>query len=124
LFPLFVGLVMADVRILAVSLEGGSRLQHITYLWTAEGALPCQRAVENLWSGRCRYYVVAPNGRIDVTPVPPRGPTLVAKVLGRRRRGGLESPRGAAVPDGLLTLPRLPSPARPRRSRAALEATR
>jgi hypothetical protein len=114
---------MSDVRILAVSLEGGDRLQHITYLWTSAGATPRQRAVEDLWFGRCRYYVVLPNGRVDVLPVPARGPNLVLALLGRKIRGHLESPRGAAVKDSLLTLPRLPSPARPRRSQAALDLT-
>ena len=112
---------MHDVRILAVSLEGGQGLEHITYLWTAEGALLRQHAVEQLWSGRCRYHVVAPNGRVEVIPVPECGPGLVAALLGRRVDGRLESPRGAAVKDALLTLPRLPSPARPRRSQAALD---
>jgi hypothetical protein len=114
---------MHDVRILAVSLEGGQGPQHITYLWTAEGALPRQLAVEQLWSGRYRYHVVAPNGRSEVNPVPERGPGPVAALLGRRAKGHLESPRGAAVKDALLTLPRLPSPARPRRSQAALDVS-
>jgi hypothetical protein len=112
---------MSDVRILAVSFEGGERLQHITYLWTVGGAMPRQRAVDDLWSRRCRYYVVLPSGRIDVAPVPARGPGVVAALLGRRFPGHLESPRGASVKDALLTLPRLPSPSRPRRSRAASE---
>jgi hypothetical protein len=114
---------MSDVRILAVSFEGGDRVQHITYLWTATGATPRQRAVEDLWFGRCRYYVVVPSGRVDVAPVPARGPNVVAVLLGRKLRGHLESPRGGAVKDSLLTLPRLPSPARPRRSQAAMEYT-
>jgi len=112
---------MSDVRILAVSLEGGERLQHITHVWTVGGAMPKQRAVEDLWGRRCRYYVVVPAGRVDVTPVPARGPNVVAALFGRRVRGHLESPRGASIKDGLLTLPRLPSPSRPRRSRAAGE---
>ena len=111
---------MSDVRILAVSFESGDRLQHITYVWTAGGATPRQRAVEDLWRGRCRYYVVTPNGRVDVAPVPLRGPNIVSSLLGRRVEGHLTSPpRGAASLDSLLTLPRLPSPARPRRSQAA-----
>ncbi len=114
---------MSDVRILAVSFEGGDRLQHITYLWTAAGATPRQRAVEDLWFGRCRYYVVAPTGRVDVAAVPARGPNVVAMLLGRKVRGHLESPRGAAAKDSLLTLPRLPSPARPRRSQAQVDYT-
>ncbi|MCE9658192.1 MAG: hypothetical protein K8R60_06495 [Burkholderiales bacterium] len=109
---------MSDVRIIAVSIEGGEQLQHITHVWTVEGAMSKQRAVEEMWSGRSRYYVVLPNGRIDVAPVPARGPNLVSAMLGRRREGGLESPRGASMKDSLLTLPRLPSPTRPRRSRA------
>jgi len=36
-------------------------------------------------------------------------------------RGHLSSPRGSAAKDSLLTLPRLPSPARPRRSQAAMD---
>jgi hypothetical protein len=114
---------MSDVRILAVSLEGGSQPEHITYIWTAGGAVPRQRAVEDLWLGRCRYYVVAPSGRSDVMPVPARGPNVVAALFGRRVRGHLNSPRGVAVKDSLLTLPRLPSPARPRRSQAAVDLT-
>jgi hypothetical protein len=115
---------MSDVRILAVSLEGGEQPQHITYIWTAAGAIPRQRAVEDLWLGRCRYYVVAPSGRIDVAPVPARGPSVVATLFGRRVRGHLKSRRGtSAAMDSLLTLPRLPSPARPRRSQAALDLT-
>lgn len=110
---------MSDVRILAVSLESGDRLQHISYVWTAGGATPRQRAVEDLWRGRCRYYVVTSSGRVDVAPVPARGPNIVASLLGRRVEGHLSSPRGAAAMDSLLTLPRLPSPARPRRSQAA-----
>lgn len=114
---------MSDVRILAVSLEGGDSLQHITHLWTAGGAMPKQHAVEDLWSGRCRYYVVLPNGRVDVLPVPPRGPNVIAALLGRRVRGDLASPRGDALKDSLLTLPRLPSPTRPRRSLAMAQQT-
>ena len=56
---------MSDVRIIAVSLEGGERLEHLTHVWTAEGAMPKQRAVEDMWSGRRRYYVVLPSGRVD-----------------------------------------------------------
>lgn len=107
---------MSDVRILAVSFEGGDRLENITHLWTAGGALAKQHAVEDLWAGRCRYYVVLPNGRVDVTPVPMRGPNLIAAMFGSRIRGDLASPRGDSLKDGLLTLPRLPSPTRPRRS--------
>lgn len=110
---------MSDVRILAVSFESGDHLQHITYVWTAGGATPRQRAVEDLWRGRCRYYVVTPNGRVDVAPVPARGPSVVASLFGHRVSGLLSSPRGPAAPDSLLTLPRLPSPSRPRRSQAA-----
>ena len=109
---------MSDVRIIAVSLEGGEQLQHLTHVWTVEGAMSRQRAVEEIWAGRNRYYVVLPTGRVDVAPVPARGPNLVAHLLGRRVEGNLESPRGASLKDGLLTLPRLPSPTRPRRSRA------
>jgi hypothetical protein len=114
---------MSDVRIIAVSMEGGDRPQHITHVWTIGGALARQHAVEDLWARRCRYYVALPNGRIDVVPVPARGPNLVATFFGRRLRGHLESPRGAAVKDSLLTLPRLPSPTRPRRSMAPTNAT-
>lgn len=114
---------MSDVRIIAVSLEGGDRLQHITHVWTIGGVMSTQRAVEELWSGRCRYYVVLPTGRIDVVPVPARGPNVVTAFFGRRVRGNLESPRGASVNDSLLTLPRLPSPTRPRRSRALANTT-
>ncbi len=110
---------MSDVRIIAVSLEGGDRLEHITHVWTAGGPMPRQRAVEDLWSRRCRYYTVSPNGRIDIVPMPERGPNPVAALFGRRVRGHLESARVAAARDSLLTLPRLPSPTRPRRSQAA-----
>jgi hypothetical protein len=109
---------MSDVRIIAVSLEGGEQLQHLTHVWTTDGAMSKQRAVEEIWAGRNRYYVVLPTGRVDVAPVPARGPSLVANFLGRRIEGNLESPRGASLKDGLLTLPQLPSPTRPRRSRA------
>ena len=109
---------MSDVRIIAVSLEGGEQLEHLTHVWTAEGAMSKQRAVEDLWSGRHRYYLVLPTGRIDVAPVPGRGPNPVSAFFGRRLQGDLASPRGASIKDGLLTLPRLPSPTRPRRSRA------
>jgi len=110
---------MSDVRIIAVSLEGGEQLQHITHVWTVGGAMSRQRVVEELWSGRCRYYVLLPTGRVEVAPVPTRGPNVVIAFFGRRIRGHLESPRDAAVRDSLLTLPRLPSPTRPRRSRAS-----
>ena len=110
---------MSDVRIIAVSLEGGEQLQHITHVWTVGGAMSRQRVVEELWSGRCRYYVMLPTGRVDVAPVPARGPNVVSAFFGRRIRGHLESPRDAAVRDSLLTLPRLPSPTRPRRSQAS-----
>ncbi|MEO5881146.1 MAG: hypothetical protein ABIQ06_01910 [Caldimonas sp.] len=109
---------MSDVRIIAVSLEGGEQLQHLSHVWTVDGAMSKQRAVEELWAGRNRYYVVLPTGRADVAPVPARGPSLVTAFFGRRLQGDLESPRGAALMDSLLTLPRLPSPTRPRRSRA------
>lgn len=109
---------MSDIRIIAVSLEGGEHLQHLTHVWTVGGAMSKQRAVEELWSGRCRYYVMMPTGRVDVVPVPARGPNFVKVFLGHRVRGGLESPRDVAERDSLLTLPRLPSPTRPRRSRA------
>ena len=110
---------MSDVRIIAVSLEGGDQPQHITHVWTVGGALSRQRAVEELWSGRCRYYVMLPTGRVEVAPVPARGPNVVSAFFGRRLRGHLESPRDATLRDSLLTLPRLPSPTRPRRSRAS-----
>ena len=109
---------MADVRIIAVSLEGGEQLQHLTHVWTHDGAMSKQRAVEDLWSGRHRYFLVLPSGRVDVAPVPSRGPNVISALLGRRVPGDLQSPRGASLMDGLLTLPRLPSPTRPRRSRA------
>jgi len=109
---------MADVRIIAVSLEGGEQLEHLTHVWTTDGAMLKQRAVEDLWSGRHRYFLVLPTGRVDVAPVPARGPNVIHALLGRRIRGDLESPRGISLKDGLLTLPRLPSPTRPRRSRA------
>jgi hypothetical protein len=110
---------MSDVRIIAVSLDGGNELQHITHVWTVGGAMPKQHAVEDLWARRCKYYTVAPTGRIDIVPVPERGPNIVAALLGRRVRGHLESARVATTHDSLLTLPRLPSPTRPRRSVAA-----
>ncbi len=113
---------MSDVRIIAVSLEDGENLQHITHVWTVGGALSKQRVVEELWFGRCRYYVLLPTGRVDVAPVPARGPNFVTAFFGHRVRGNLESPRDAAVRDSLLTLPRLPSPTRPRRSRALASA--
>ncbi|MDQ6628654.1 MAG: hypothetical protein M3Z29_09440 [Pseudomonadota bacterium] len=109
---------MSDLRIIAVSFEGGFQPRHISHVWTAAGSLPVQRAVENLWARRCRYYVVLPNGRLDVGAVPKRGPNLLAALVGKRISGHLESPRGTDK-DGLLTLPRLPSPTRPRRSQAA-----
>ena len=109
---------MSDVRIIAVSLEGGEQLEHLTHVWTVDGAMSKQRAAEEIWAGRHRYYVVLPTGRVDVAPVPARGPNLVANLFGRRIAGDLASPRGASLMDGLLTLPRLPSPTRPRRSRA------
>ncbi len=111
---------MSDVRIIAVSLEGGDRLQHITHIWTAGGPMSRQRAVEDIWARRCRYYTVSPNGRIDIVPVPERGPNFVAALFGRRIGGHLESARVATSRDSLLTLPRLPSPTRPRRSQAGL----
>ena len=114
---------MSDVRIIAVSLEGGEQLQHLTHIWTVDGAMPKQRAVEDMWSGRCRYYVVLPSGRVDVAPVPGRGPNLLSAFFGKRVEGDLESPRGASMMDSLLTLPRLPSPTRPRRSRAMANAS-
>jgi hypothetical protein len=110
---------MSDVRIIAVSLHGGNELQHITHVWTVGGAMARQHAVEDLWARRCKYYTVAASGRIDVVPVPERGPNIVASLLGRRVRGHLESARVATANDSLLTLPRLPSPTRPRRSVAA-----
>ena len=113
---------MSDVRIIAVSLEGGEDVQHISHVWTVGGAMSLQRAVAELWSGRCRYYVVLPTGRVDVLPLPARGPNLLGAFFGRRPRGRLESPRGGALKDSLLTLPRLPSPTRPRRSRALVNA--
>jgi hypothetical protein len=109
---------MSDVRIIAVSLEGGEQLEHLTHVWTTDGAMPKQRAVEDLWSGRHRYFLVLPTGRVDVAPTPARGPNLITALFGRRIQGDLTSPRGASLMDGLLTLPRLPSPTRPRRSRA------
>ena len=110
---------MSDVRIIAVSFEAGEQAQHITHVWTAGGAMSRQRAVEDLWRRRCRYYVVLPNGRVDVVAVPERGPNVLATLLGKRIAGHLASPRGDAGRDGLLSLPRLPSPTRPRRSQAA-----
>jgi len=109
---------MSDVRIIAVSLDEGEAPQPITHVWTIDGALPVQRVVEALWSGRSRFHVVLPRGRVDVLPVPAQGPGWIGALLGRRVRGQLESPRGASLKDSLLTLPRLPSPTRPRRSRA------
>ena len=109
---------MPDVRIIAVSFEDGDRLQHVSHVWTVEGATALQHVVEDLWYGRRRYHVVMPTGRIEVVPVPARGPSRLAAWLGRRERGSVEAPRGASLRDGLLTLPRLPSPTRPRRSRA------
>ena len=84
---------MSDVRIIAVSLEGGEKLEHLTHVWTADGAMPKQRAVEDMWSGRRRYYVVLPTGRVDVAPVPGRARTLVTAFFGRRMPG---RPRVAA----------------------------
>jgi hypothetical protein len=114
---------MSDVRIIAVSLEGGEQLHHLTHVWTADGAMSKQRAVEDIWSGRRHYYVVVPSGRVDVAPVPERGPNILSALLGKRVEGDLESPRGASMKDSLLTLPRLPSPTRPRRSRAMASAS-
>ncbi len=110
---------MSDVRIIAVSLDGGDQLQHITHVWTVGGALSRQLAVEDMWARRCRYYTMAPSGRIDVVAVPERGPNKVATLFGKRVRGHIESARLASLRDSLLTLPRLPSPTRPRRSLAA-----
>lgn len=114
---------MSDVRIIAVSLEGGDQLQHITHVWTVGGALSRQRVAEELWSGRCRYYVMLPTGRVEVAPVPARGPNFFSTFFGRRIRGHLASPRDARLRDSLLTLPRLPSPTRPRRSSASTIAS-
>ena len=113
---------MSERRIIAVSLEGGNGLQHITHVWTDAGVLSRQRAVDELWSRRCRFYTVATSGRIDVVPVPARGAGMIAALFGRKVRGHLESARITAAADSLLTLPRLPSPTRPRRSQAAAMA--
>ncbi len=109
-----------DVRIIAVSFEGGDRVEHITHVWTAGGVLATQRVVEDLWSRRCGYYTLTPNGRIDVLPTPRRGPNPIATLLGRKLRGTLASERPSGTRDGLLLLPRLPSPTRPRRSRQSV----
>ena len=113
------GFGMSDVRIIAVSLEGGERLEHITHVWTADGAMPKQRAVEDMWSGtapllrrpadlpgRCRAGAGAraqPRHRV-LRPSPPGRP----RVAPRREHEGQSADASPAPP----------SPTRPRRSRA------
>jgi hypothetical protein len=108
---------MSDVRIIAVSLEGGEQLEHLTHVWTVDGAMSKQRAVEEIWAGRNVLRRPADRPRRRRAGAGAR-PNLIASFFGRRVEGDLESPRGASLMDGLLTLPRLPSPTRPRRSRA------
>jgi hypothetical protein len=100
-----------------VSLEGGEQLQHITHVWTVEGAMSKQRAVEDLWSGRSRYYVVLPTGRIDVAPgagarpqsrqcVLRPAPRRRARVAARRDHDGQPAdPAPAAEPDAAAAQP-------------------
>lgn len=107
---------MAEVRIIAVSFRGAKEVENVSYVWTAGGATPVRRVVEDLWCRRCSYYTVSPSGRVAVTAVPERGPGLLARALGRRTSAHLISPATARGIDSLLTLPRLPSPDRGRRS--------
>ncbi len=107
---------MAEVRIIAVSFNGGKEVENISYVWTAGGATTARRVVEDLWFKRCSYYTVSPSGRVAVTAVPDKGPGLLARALGRRARAHLISPATGRAIDSLLTLPRLPSPDRGRRS--------
>ena len=86
---------MSDVRIIAVSLEGGEQLQHLTHVWTVDGAMSKQRAVEDMWSGRRRYYVVLPTGRVDVAPVPARGPEPPHRVASASASRATSSRRAA-----------------------------
>ena len=111
---------MADVRIIAVSYEGGVSLHHVTHVWTQHGFVSRQRAVDDLRARRCRYYTLTPSGRIDLVPVP-GGVGGWLKALLRGRDGHLASATASPAQgaDSLLSLPRLPSPTRPRRSRAA-----
>lgn len=113
---------MAEVRIIAVSFEGGKQLRHISHVWTAGGATPTRRAVEDLWKKRCSYYTMAPSGRIEVTAVPARAPGLMTALLGREIEIRLESQALVRNADSLLTLPRLPSPNRVRRSQQVAES--
>ncbi len=107
---------MAEVRIIAVSFNGGKEVENISYVWTAGGATTVRRVVEDLWFKRCSYYTVSPSGRVAVTAVPDKGPGLLARALGRRAHAHLISPATGRAIDSLLTLPRLPSPDRGRRS--------
>ena len=107
---------MDPVRILAVSLLGGSSLRHITHVWTAAGALPVQHVVDELWRRKSSFYVFTPNGRAEVAPVPARGPNLLQRMLGKPVDGHLASSRTPRHLDALLGLPKLPSPSRGRRS--------
>ncbi len=107
---------MTEVRIIAVSFAGGTAVENISYVWTAGGATTTRRAVEDLWSRRCSYYTVSPSGRIAVNAKPASGPTIVARALGRRVVAHLQSHAAGRTVDSLLTLPRLPSPDRGRRS--------
>jgi len=107
---------MAEVRIIAVSFNGGNEVENISYVWTAGGATTTRRVVEDLWFKRCSYYTVSPSGRVPVTAVPDKGPGLLARALRRRLPAHLISPAAGRSIDSLLTLPRLPSPDRGRRS--------
>ncbi len=107
---------MAEVRIIAVSFNGGKEVENISYVWTAGGATATRRVVEDLWCKRCSYYIVSPSGRVAVNALPVRGPGLLARALGRRGDAHLSSPATGRVIDSLLMLPRLPSPDRGRRS--------
>ena len=107
---------MAEVRIIAVSFKGGKEVENISYVWTVGGATSARRVVEDLWFKRCSYYTVSPSGRVAVTAVPEKGPGILARALGRRLDAHLTSPATGRAIDSLLTLPRLPSPDRGRRS--------
>ena len=107
---------MSEVRIIAVSLLGGTQVEHITHVWTAGGAVPVRHAVDDLWRRRCRYYTMATSGRVDVCAMPARGPGPLQRLMGRTLAGHLVSQPNGRATDALLNLPTLPSPNRGRRS--------
>ncbi len=108
---------MAEVRIIAVSYSGIKQVENISYVWTAGGATPAARIVDDIWYRRCSYYTVSSSGRVGVTTVPAKGPGLLARALGAPRpKSHLQSHAVERSLDSLLALPHLPSPDRGRRS--------